>query len=354
MEKTKIKVAIIRPPLKGHANRGIGTFSREIIQRMKGFSQLEIADIEYGESLDNYDIVHYPYFDPFFLTLPKKLPNNSVITIHDLIPIHLRDHYKIGIKGNLKWEIQKRIAKQAKIICTDSEFSKEEVVDFLGIRSEKIRVVYAGVSDEFYKKVSFHDREKVLHKYHINFEYILYVGDINYNKNIPGLIEAFGDIHKDKLSIKLVLVGPAFDKQTEELTQIKKIIEQKHLTSSVVMLKYVTNDELKTLYQSALLYVQPSYMEGFGLPVLEAMASGCVVASSTGGSLYEIVKGCSFTFDPHNKIEMKETVEEGITNTLKRKDYQSKGLLNAKNYTWDRTAQTMIEIYKNLVNYEKS
>ena len=323
------------------------------MQALSKSKNIRIEEITVDDNKNQFDIIHYPYFDPFFLTLPFKSPVPTVVTIHDLIPLRLKKYYPAGIKGKIKWEIQKRVIRTASHICTDSFSSKEDIKKYLAICDERISVVYGGVDEVYYLPISQKIMDETAKKYNIIEKFILYVGDINYNKNIPGLLTAFSQIIQ-KENIDLILVGPAFTQKTVELDEIKQKIKDLSLGEKVKLVNYVSNMELRSLYKLASLYVQSSFAEGFGLSVLEAMASGCPVVSSRETSLKEICADVVVPINPYDETNISEGIIKALKDeTLRNKNIQ-KGIAQAKKFTWEDAALKTEEIYlRVLAQYEK-
>src|SRR3972149_12199431 len=196
-----MKIAIDSGPLSGgHAVRGIGKMVREQIEGVKRLRdediKLEVFDFqsENGKwKLENgkYDIVHYPYFFPYALTLPpQKYGKKVVVTIQDLIHLVYPKQYPPGFRGRLNLLRQKSRLKNVDAIITISETSKKDIVRFLGIPAEKVHVIYLAPTNT-YKVIK--DKEKlklVRRKYNLPSKFVFYLGDVNYNKNIPTLIKA--------------------------------------------------------------------------------------------------------------------------------------------------------------------
>jgi len=215
-----MKVAVDISPLK-NANRyrGVGIYTKQLVE---SFKSLNIPDfsfqiIEDGGITKDYDLVHYPFFDLFFLTLPLKKEKPMVVTIHDTIPLVFPEHYPSGIKGSLKFQIQKFSLKKVKAVITDSENSKKDIFKYLNYSKEKIYVVPLAPSDIFKPIKSTMILHRIIVKYNLPERFVLYVGDVNYHKNILGLIKAFAKLKAQKSKVKntsqnlkLVLVGKAF------------------------------------------------------------------------------------------------------------------------------------------------
>jgi glycosyltransferase involved in cell wall biosynthesis len=346
-----MRVGLDISPLKtGHQFRGIGIYTQNLLQTFKktkisGFySEL----IEKGEISKDLDLIHYPFFDLFFLTLPFNKVKPTVVTIHDVIPLVFPEAFPLGIRGRLKFEAQKLSLKGVKGVITDSENSKKDISDFLNFPKEKIYVVPLAPGEEF-KKIN--DKSllaKTKKKYDLPDNFVLYVGDVNYNKNIPGLIKAFVDI-KDQ-NLKLVLVGKAFmDKEIKETQEIFKLVKSLGLEKKVIFLGWVSSEELVAIYNQATVYCQPSFYEGFGLPVLEAMACGCPVVCADNSSLREICGQAALMVKTDTIYSIAKGISLLLDNRAKREELSKKGLEWVKNFSWQKTAQKTYEVYKKLV-----
>ena len=151
-----MNIAIDISPLKNghylqHRVRGTGFYLQNLKSSLeKYYPENKYVYFNRGDSLDeDIDVVHYPYFEPFFLTLPVFSKNKKIVTVHDLTPLVFPEHFRAGLKGSLKWQLQKLALKNANAIVTDSESSKRDVIKYIGINSEKIKVVYLAAGEEF-------------------------------------------------------------------------------------------------------------------------------------------------------------------------------------------------------------
>jgi len=154
---------------------------------LKYFSDDKYTFFTRSEKLPkNIDLVHIPYFEPFFLTLPKVNKFKTVVTVHDLTPLVFPKEFPAGLKGKLKWQIQKGRLKKADHIITDSESSKEDIIKYVGVSESKISVVYLAAGEEFEKlKADNLKLKAVREKYDLPDPFCLYVGDVTWNKNLP-------------------------------------------------------------------------------------------------------------------------------------------------------------------------
>lgn len=273
-----MKIAIDSGPLSGGDSvRGIGTYVRQLTKYLKGVDVVDFSKVD----LSKYDVAHFTRFHPFFISLPftKPLETKFILTIYDLIPLIYPKHYPPGIKGSIKWQINKfLIKKNVDAIITISETSKKDICRILGVKPEKVYVIYLAPS-EIYKKLK-NPSYPGLSKH-----FALYVGDINYNKNIPEVIKK-----AKELKLSLVIAG----KQAKEIEEMDlNHPELKHLKkidwSGIIRLGYVPDDDLVKLFNLADTYIHMSFYEGFGLPVLEALACGTKVVTSKAQALVEIL-----------------------------------------------------------------
>ncbi|OGH06537.1 MAG: hypothetical protein A2W22_05240 [Candidatus Levybacteria bacterium RBG_16_35_11] len=346
-----MKIGIDISPLKTghflqHRVRGTGFY----LEHLKASLQKYYPKNEYNfftrsEKLPNdLDLIHIPYFEPFFITLPiKKI--KTVVTVHDLTPLVFPKQFPSGIKGKVKWQIQKTRLKKADYIITDSQSSKEDIIKFTGISENRISVVYLAAGEEFKKLEVGNWKLKTKNKYDLPDQFGLYVGDVTWNKNLPKIIQAF-----ENLNLPLVLVGKAikdeeFDMSNpwnRDLLEVRSLVKE---GKNIKALGFVPTDDLIFLYNLATVFVMPSFYEGFGLPILEAMSCGCPVITSKEGSLKEIAGDAALFVDPYNQKEIEEAVIRVFNEEKLRKELSEKGLKQAKNFSWENTAKKTIEAY---------
>lgn len=342
-KEDKLKIGIVKPPI-GNKFRGIGTYTCGMIDTLKQNKKILIKELYLGQEKAEFDIIHYPYFDPFFLTLPLRKKSVTFVTVHDLIPLKFPKYFPSGIRGKLKWLIQKKSIKSKDLIITDSFASKKDIKTFLG-ESVEIEVVYPGVNSVFHIIKSAESIRKVNKKYKLPEEFILYVGDINYNKNIVNLIKAYSKL-RYSINIDLVMVGKAFEQKSPELQIIQRLIENEGLKSKIHQIGYIPESDLVHIYNRAFVYLQPSLAEGFGLPVLEAMSCGVPVVTSNTSSLFEIVGNIALTVNPLNIAEISDSLEK----LLKDKELRNKmihlGLKRVKMFNWNNFSMKMVHLYK--------
>jgi len=344
-----MKVAIDLTPLySAHQFRGIGFYTKRLVEAMEEVAPKKGVELEFVKSTDRLlfidaDVIHFPYFSPFFLTLPRKRLVKSVVTIHDLIPIKYLEHYPPGIKGKLRWEVQKRRLKKIEAVITDSQYWREEIPELTGFPEEKIFVIPLAAGKEF-KKIPERQTSNIKHKYNLPDNFVLYVGDVNWNKNVKGLIRAISNIKHQASSLKLVLVGKAFkDRSLKEAQEILQLIKEFNLINQTKILGYVPTEDLVAIYNLATVFCLPSFSEGFGLPALEAMACGCPVVAGKTSSLPEVCGEAAILVDPYDISE----VAKGIKKAMEDKEkLVERGIKQAAKFSWRKTASLTLEVYE--------
>lgn len=343
------RIALINPTLEGHKWRGTGIYTQNLYLHLKKINDLQIDLLSAKDSLKDYDLIHYPFFDPFFLTYPLIKSKPTIITIHDLIPKKFPQQFPCGISGTIKWQIQKLSVKGSAAIITDSEASNNDIEKILGYKKTSIYTIPLGVSSDFSIIKSDDIKSKTKKKYSLPDHFILNVGDVNYNKNSEGLVTAFNLISDKFKRLDLVLIGKGFVDPTPQLIKLKSMINNFGLEDRVHLLANVSLHDLVVIYNLADIYIQPSYAEGFGLPILEAMSCGCPVIASNIESDLEILPDEALIFNPNNIKDLVHKVEKLLTSEEFKNTLINSGLIQAKKFTWKTTAQRTLDVYKSLL-----
>lgn len=364
-----MKIALVKSPNTGNEVRGVGFYTSRLLAALKEAtgkdSKINVELVNYHHDKD-FDVWHFTYFDPFSSILLKKLERPVIVTVHDLIPLVFPKHFSAGIRGRINLEKQKRVLKHAAKIIVDSRASKKDVVRLTGINQDKIQVVYLAADKVFGPIEDKKQLEKIRQKYNLPQKFILYVGDINWNKNLLTLLLA-----RKKINIPLVIVGKQakeielLREKTKQIANgprdfLRKLLNKSHpqlghldllvkefQQEGVRRLGFVSNEDLSSIYNLASVYCQPSFYEGFGLPVLEAMACGCPVVSSHGGSLREICGKAAIKINPDSAEDITEKIKQVLEmNENERKNLVRKGFSQAKKFSWEKTSRETIKIYE--------
>lgn len=349
-----INVLIDTSPLaNANSLRGVGVYTRMLVQSLntlKGITVLTPVDIEKNKKLKkSIDLIHYPFFDLYFSTLPLRTKKPTVVTVHDVIPLIFPEQYKPGVKGKVKFVKQKNALQNVETVITDSQTSKNDIVKYLGVKSEKIAVIYLAANPDL-KKPPSSVINRVRRHYKLPKNYILYVGDINYNKNLPQLIKALKFLPRE---IKLVCLGKNF--QPQNIPEWQWIETQMAMSDVVNRVKFITglgsdaNQELSAIYAAAAVYVQPSLYEGFGLPVLEAMQCRTPVIATQNSSLIE-VGGEGAVFCQPEAESIAAQVETVLSWSKNKRSLWVKNAYNwSQKFSWQKTAQQTFKIYKQVI-----
>ncbi len=284
------------------------------------------------------DILHCPDY-----LIPPTLNKNIVLTIHDLAFVRFPQF-------NFDWFIKKytievkRNAKRAKKIIADSQSTKNDIVNFFNINPSKVSVVHLA-ADAFFRKLPSKEKRKgVLKKYNIDKKYILSVGTIEPRKNFTTLIKAFNIAKKRNAGFgyKLVIAGRTGWKSEATYTER----EASPYKDDILFIGKVSDEDLLQIYNQAELFVFPSVFEGFGLPVPEAMSCGLPVISSNCSSLKEIAGNAGILVTPNDYKEISKQISDILKNEKLKEELKKKSLIQAKKFTWTKTAEKTLDIYK--------
>lgn len=277
--------------------------------------------------------------------IPKNIKSKTVVTIYDMVyKLYPETMYKSNY--DLLSKNTQRSAQAADIILTISENSKEEIVDLLNVPDEKVKIAYPATDTSvFYPKTEVTDRNILINKYGIDREYILYLGTLEPRKNIPALVKAFKIVSNENQDIKLVLAGGKGWKYNEIFT----LVQQLKLEDRIIFTGYIDEGDIPVVLSNAIMFVFPSIYEGFGMPPLEAMACGTPVIVSNSSSLPEVVGDAGIQVEPKDIERMANEMGRLINDTELRKHYSKKGIVQAKKFSWEQSAKTVLDIYHSLV-----
>lgn len=290
------------------------------------------------------DIVHFPHFNlPIFYHRPY------IVTIHDLI-LHFFPGRKMSkfyqrIAYNL---IIKNAVKKAKKIITVSDNTKNDLIKYLKVPTEKIQTIHNGISDIFTLLQDQVAIKKTLHKYKITPPFLLYTGVWRNHKNLPRLIKAFSLIRKNEgIDLRLVITG----KEDKNYPEVKNTVKELDLTDSIIFTGLVEERELCHLYNAATITVCPSLYEGFGFPPLESMKCGTPVAASRTSSLPEVCgQNNAVFFDPYDIGDIARKITTLYKDAALQQDLVEKGFLHAAKFTWNASAGQAYGLLTHILN----
>lgn len=266
---------------------------------------------------------------------------NKVVTIHDCAYDRFEESENIFSK--IYFKIMHYGAKYfSQKIITVSEFSKKELIELYKINPNKIDVIYEGVP-EMEKTDEIFD-QKILNKFKINKPYFFYIGNWRPRKNLPGLIKAF-KLFKEKGFDDLLVIGGKKDKRFLDL---EKEVKENQLEKKVILTDTLSIKEVSALYKKANALVSPSFYEGFGLPLLEAQSLGIPVLTSNISSLPEVAGEAALYVNPYNIKEIANGMERIVFDKKLREDLIKKGFENIKRFSWEKSAQQLLNLFHSL------
>ena len=278
------------------------------------------------------------YWQPNFIPNEGIKAKKVVTTVHDFsFILHSEFHPKERIEYFNRYFF-KNITKSDMII-TGSEFSKQEIIERLEFDDDKIKVIYHGVDHNLFK---IYDDLKI--DIDLPKKFIFSVGSIEPRKNLMGLLRAYNELSNDfKSEYKLVLAGFKGWQNSEIMELINKNRE------NIVYLGFISDEELAKVYNLASLFVFASFYEGFGLPVLEAMACATPVICSDSSSIPEVGGDAVLYFNPNDVEEIKNSIEHVLSDEVLQKEMILKGLKRAKEFSWEKSANEHVKVFKEVL-----
>ncbi|MCQ2250762.1 MAG: glycosyltransferase family 4 protein [Bacteroidales bacterium] len=268
----------------------------------------------------------------------------SVVTIHDLAFITFPGMYKPIDRWIYNSKFRKA-CRNCDVILSISKSTENDIVKYYGISPEKIQTIYQPVNPIYYKAMDLEEAASATQKYKLPKDYMLYVGSINSRKNLLGILKAMQTISPGQ-RIPLVVVGNGRGYKQE----VMQYISSQKMEKDVIMLGTQDNRELMSLYRLARLFVYPSFYEGFGLPVVEAMLCGCPVVSSNVSSLPEAAGPASLLADPYSVESIADCIQKGLEDSALRERMIDEGYRYAmENFDPGKQAGKVMELYKKLI-----
>lgn len=333
---------------------------RDVSANIPKFSgRYEIIAKRYPNKFFNYflqKIFHYPkidrllgvdlFFMPHLNFIALSGGCRSALTVHDLSFLRHPEFFSFRKNFWHKMINVKKLIKNSDLIIAVSQNTKNDLTELLGAEPEKIKVIYSGLGPEF-KPIS--DGEKLREvklKYQLPEKFIFFLGTIEPRKNLDGLISAYNllRLEPEFREVKLLMAGG----RGWENKNIYQAREKSPFREDIKFLGYVPSADKPALYNSASLFVYPSFYEGFGFPPLEAMACGAPVIASSAASLPEVVGEAGLLADPYDIAGLALAMAKALTEEKLRENLRKKGLARAAEFSWEKTAGEYLEIIHSL------
>jgi glycosyltransferase involved in cell wall biosynthesis len=311
---------------------------RRVVERAPVYSLREQVALSWRLarlSLDLYHATHY--------VLPSVAPRRVVVTIHDIIHLLYPEFLPNRLAFLYAQRMIRRSLGRADLVISDSQNTKTDLMDYFEVDGRKIRRIYPGVADEFRQPLAAEDLERWRDRFGLRRPYLLFVGNPKPHKNLDNVVQAYARaVEHHGFDADLVCVGGrdgADAKVQQRATQLA-------LGERVKLLGHVEQEALPALYQGATLFLYPTLYEGFGLPVVEAMASGVAVITSNNSALREIAEGYAELVDPLDVDAIGRAIVRCMTDAEHRRGLAEQGRRRSRDFDWRRTAEQTLEVYR--------
>ena len=319
----------------------LGENFRAVPERSGSYSVREQIAVPLDLRREKVDLFHAPHY-----VLPPLTPCRSVVTIHDCIhlrfPQYLPNRLAYAYARSSLWVAAHRSAR----ILTVSEASKRDILRYFSVPESKISVIYNAIDERFHEEPPADDVMRVKERYQLHDPFVLYAGNIKPHKNLERLIEAFHVVRRGDLEhVKLLIIGDEISKYAS----LRRTVHRYKLHKHVRFFGFVPDATLAILYRLARVFVFPSLYEGFGLPPLEAMASGTPVITSNVSSLPEVVGDAAMLIDPYEAGAIAGAMRRVLSDDRLREDMRERGLARVREFSWERSVRRIREIYDEVI-----
>ena len=310
---------------------------RAVAARAGNYSVAEQLTIPLALKREKVTLFHAPHY-----VLPPLVRCRSVVTIHDCIHLMFPNYLPTPFALRYARASIGLAARRASRVLTVSESSKRDILRFVDIPAERIDVIYNAYDERFGIEPLEEDVVRVRERFQLHDEFVLYAGNVKPHKNLERLIDAFQVVRQRGLDhLKLVLIGDEISKYAS----LRRAVHKYQLHNSVRFLGYLPEETLAIMYRLAGVFVFPSLYEGFGLPPLEAMASGTPVVTSNVSSLPEVAGNAAVLVDPYDPAAIADGMYQVLTDATLRQELRRKGLARAREFSWEDSIRRVREIY---------
>lgn len=308
-----------------------------VAEESPGYSLSELTRFAWRLMRDRLDLFHATHY-----VVPPLYRTRAVVTIHDIIHV-LYPQFLPNRAALLYARVMiGRALRRADRIITVSFNSKRDLVDYFGISPARIDVVYNGVAKRFREDVTPEEKERVATKYGLPRPYLLFLGGEKPHKNVRNVLRAFAEASRESaLPHALVLAGP----MPANRSRVEALIQGLDLSTRVFRPGIVPEEDLPGLFGGSEALLYPTLYEGFGLPVVEAMACGVPVLTSSTSALQEIAGGYALLVDPMDVSAIAKGIAEIATNAERRAELVALGRRRAADFSWDRAAAQTLKVY---------
>ncbi|HEV3141710.1 MAG TPA: glycosyltransferase family 1 protein [Vicinamibacterales bacterium] len=315
----------------------LGENFRPLPETSRNYSIGEQVSIPLALRREKVTLFHAPHY-----VLPPLVGCRSVVTIHDCIHLMFPQYLPSRFALTYARASIRMAARRATRVMTVSESSKRDILRFVDVPADKIDVIYNAFDERFGVEPREEDVVRVRERYQLHDEFVLYAGNVKPHKNLERLITAFHLVRQRGLDhLKLVLIGDDISRYAA----LRRAVHRYQLHQYVRFLGYLPEETLAVMYRLSGVFVFPSLYEGFGLPPLEAMASGTPVVTSNVSSLPEVAGDAAMLVDPYDPEALADAMVRVLTDETLRKDLRRRGLERARQFSWEQSVRRVREIY---------
>jgi glycosyltransferase involved in cell wall biosynthesis len=320
------------------ALRALGPNFRPVAEGAGNYSVGEQLRIPLALKRHGVSLFHAPHY-----VLPPLVSCRSVVTIHDCIHLMFPQYLPNRLALRYARTSMALAARRASRILTVSESSKRDIIRFFGTDPAKIDVIHNAYDARFGVAPREDDVERVRERFQLQDPFVLYAGNVKPHKNLERLIEAFSLVRRRGVApFKLVLIGDEISKYAA----LRRAVHRHQIHPYVRFLGYLPEDTLAAMYRLASAFVFPSLYEGFGLPPLEAMASGTPVVTSNVSSLPEVAGDAAVLVDPYDPESIADGIHRVLTDHTLQASLRQKGPARARQFSWEDSVRRVREIYR--------
>jgi glycosyltransferase involved in cell wall biosynthesis len=329
---------LLSRPEDRQALAALGENFRSVLETAPNYSLSEQLKVPWALKREGVELFHAPHY-----VLPPLVSCRSVVTIHDCIHLMFPQYLPSRLALLYARASITMASKRATRVLTVSESSKRDILKFVDVPAAKIDVIHNAYDDRFGVEPREEDVVRVRDRYQLHDEFVLYAGNVKPHKNLARLIEAFHHVRNRGLDhLKLVLIGDEISKYAA----LRRAVHQHQLHKYVRFLGYLPEETLAVMYRLAAVFVFPSLYEGFGLPPLEAMASGTPVVTSNVSSLPEVAGDAAVLVDPYDPVAIADGIYDVLTDVSVRRDLRRKGVTRAHQFSWEASVRRVLDIYR--------
>jgi glycosyltransferase involved in cell wall biosynthesis len=381
--KTKPKIALMTYTFDKRQGKGTALYARKLVENLISDDRFDFYLVHYekitGDSIyentkeilmpkiklpyashflsqiiffwkyrnNKFDIIHWfqPRLYPFFWFAPAK---KIVVTAHGAADItSLTTKQSFVFSREVFNFLMRKFNRFISAVIAVSNFGKEEIIKYYEVDKKKVYTIYNGGSEDF-KVLDKRESQILINvRYGIESPFILDISRLEPHKNVQSLVKSY-IVLRDKYSVKhkLVIVG----NKANCFEEIFKIVKNSNYEKDIMFVDYVKTEDLNTLYSASDLFVFPSLNEGFGLPIVESMASGTPVVTSDVTSIPEVSGGATRLINPLNIENMAKEINEVLSNQDEYKDLSRKGIIRSRDFTWHKTAEDTMKLYLELLD----